>query len=68
MCSLVPSCNWLEESTPRGGYDNSAKKVAGRLVAGRKRYQPIVAAAKARDVGEFAIVAIIKGMLADVFG
>ena len=28
------------------------KKVAERLVAGLKRYQPILAAAKARDVGE----------------
>jgi len=28
------------------------KKVAERLVSGLKRYQPILAAAKARDVGE----------------
>jgi predicted type IV restriction endonuclease len=44
------------------------KKVAERLIAGLKRYQPILAAAKARDVGETDTVTIIKDMLADVFG
>lgn len=44
------------------------KKVAERLVAGLKRYQPILAAAKARDVGEAGTVTIIKDMLAEVFG
>lgn len=44
------------------------KKVAERLVAGLKRYQPILAAAKARDVGETDTVTIVKDMLADVFG
>lgn len=44
------------------------KKVAERLVAGIKRYQQILAAAKARDVGEADTVTIIKDMLADVFG
>jgi hypothetical protein len=44
------------------------KKVSERLVAGVKRYQPILAAAKARDVGEADTVTIIKDMLADVFG
>jgi hypothetical protein len=44
------------------------KKVAERLIAGLKRYQPILAAAKARDVGEAGTVTIIKDMLADVFG
>jgi hypothetical protein len=44
------------------------KKVAERLVAGIKKYQPILAAAKARDVGEADTVTIIKDMLADVFG
>lgn len=44
------------------------KKVAERLVAGIKRYQPILSAAKARDVGEADTVTIIKDMLADVFG
>lgn len=44
------------------------KKVAERLIAGIKRYQPILAAAKSRDVGEADTVTIIKDMLADVFG
>ncbi len=44
------------------------KKVAERLVAGIKRYQPILAAAKARDVGEADTVTIIKDMLSDIFG
>jgi len=44
------------------------KKVAERLVAGIKRYQPILAAARARDVGEADTVTIIKDMLSDVFG
>ena len=44
------------------------KKVTERLVAGIKRYQPILAAAKARDVGEADTVTIIKDMLSDVFG
>lgn len=44
------------------------RKVAERLVAGLKRYQPILSAAKARDVGEADTVTIIKDMLADVFG
>lgn len=44
------------------------KKVAERLVMGIKRYQPILTAAKARDVGEADTVTIIKDMLADVFG
>lgn len=44
------------------------KKVAERLVAGVKRFQPIIAAAKARDVGETDTVTIVKDMLADIFG
>lgn len=44
------------------------KKVAERLVAGIKRYQPILASAKSRDVGETDTVTVIKDMLADIFG
>lgn len=44
------------------------KKTAERIIAGIKRYQPILASAKARDVGESDTVTIIKDMLADVFG
>lgn len=47
---------------------SAPKKVTERLVAGIRRYQPILAAAKARDVGEADTVTIIKDMLADVFG
>ena len=44
------------------------KRVADRLIAGIKRFQPVLAAAKARDVGEADTVTIVKDMLADVFG
>jgi hypothetical protein len=44
------------------------KKVAERLVAGLKRYQPVLSAAKARDIGETDTVTIVKDMLADIFG
>lgn len=44
------------------------KKVADRLIAGMKRYQPILESAKHRDVGETDTVTIIKDMLADIFG
>lgn len=44
------------------------KRVSERIVAGVKRYQPILAGARSRDVGEADTVTIIKDMLADVFG
>jgi hypothetical protein len=44
------------------------KKVGERLVAGIKEFQPILAAAKARDVGESDTVTIVEDMLAGVFG
>jgi hypothetical protein len=44
------------------------KKVAERLVDGIKQFQPILTAAKARDVGEADTVTIVKDMLAEVFG
>lgn len=44
------------------------KKVAERLIAGIKRYQPILESARQREVGETDTVTIIKDMLADVFG
>ena len=47
---------------------NVPKRVAERIVSGLKRYQPILAAAKSRDVGESDTVTIVKDMLADVFG
>ncbi len=44
------------------------KKVSERLINGIKKYQPILAAAKSRDVGEADTVTIIKDMLQDIFG
>ncbi|MEN1956549.1 type I restriction enzyme HsdR N-terminal domain-containing protein [Luteimonas changyuni] len=44
------------------------KRVTERLVAGIKRYQPILTAARSRDVGESDTLTIVKDMLADVFG
>jgi hypothetical protein len=44
------------------------KKVTERLIAGIKRFQPILEAAKARDVGEADTVTITKDMLAEIFG
>lgn len=44
------------------------KKVSERLVLGLKQFQPILAAAKARDVNEADTVTIVKDMLAVVFG
>lgn len=44
------------------------KKVSERLAAGIKRYQPILASAKSRDVGEADTVTVIKDMLSDIFG
>lgn len=44
------------------------KKVSERLMAGIKRYQPILASAKSRDVGEADTVTVIKDMLSDIFG
>lgn len=44
------------------------KKVVERIAAGIKRFQPIVATAKARDVGESDTVTIITDMLAELFG
>jgi len=44
------------------------KKASERITAGLKRFQPILSAAKARDVGESDTVTIITDMLAEVFG
>lgn len=43
-------------------------KVQDRIVAGIKRFQPILSSAKARDVGESDTVTIITDMLAEIFG
>lgn len=44
------------------------KKVAERLAAGLKRYQPILDGARARDVNESDTSMIVSDMLADLFG
>lgn len=44
------------------------KRVAERIIQGIKRFQPILAAARDRDVGETDTVTIVKDMLAEVFG
>lgn len=43
-------------------------RVESRLVAGLKRFQPILAAAKARDIGESDTVTIVTDLLAEIFG
>jgi hypothetical protein len=43
-------------------------RVADRLAAGVKRFQPILQSAKSRDVGEADTVIIVTDMLAEVFG
>lgn len=43
-------------------------KVAERLAAGIKRFQPILTSAKSRDVGESDTVIIVTDMLSEVFG
>lgn len=45
-----------------------AKGVAARLAAGLKRFQPVVTAAKARDINESDTSLIVTDILADVFG
>ncbi len=50
------------------GMSSIPNKVADRIVAGIKKYQPILSDAKSRDVGEADTVTIIRDMLADVFG
>lgn len=47
---------------------NIPKKIEERIINGIKKYQPVLAAAKSRDVGETDTVTIIKDMLADIFG
>lgn len=44
------------------------KKVHDRLVAGLRRYQPIVRKLAARDISEADTVTVIKDILSDVFG
>ncbi len=43
-------------------------RVAERLSAGIKRFQPIIASAKTRDINEADTVTIVKDILSEVFG
>lgn len=47
---------------------NVPKRVSERIAAGIKRFQPVLADARSRDVGESDTVTIVKDMLAEVFG
>lgn len=47
---------------------NVPTRVADRIAAGIKRFQPILASAKSRDVGESDTVTIVVDMLAEIFG
>ena len=44
------------------------KKITERVISGIKKYQPLLASAKSRDVGEADTVTLIKDMLSDIFG
>ena len=44
------------------------QKVSNRISAGLKRFQPVLAAAKARDVNESDTVVVITDMLQEIFG
>jgi len=44
------------------------KKTSERIAAGLKRFQPILAAAKSRDVNESDTVVLIADLLQDIFG
>jgi len=43
-------------------------RVTDRLIAGIKRFQPILASAKARDVNESDTVILVTDMLSEIFG
>lgn len=51
-----------------GGRMKIAKKTQDRLVAGLRRYQPIVRKLAERDISEADTVTVIKDMLCDIFG
>lgn len=44
------------------------KRAQDRIVAGLKRYQPIVSKLRERDISEADTVTVIKDMLSDIFG
>ena len=44
------------------------KKAVERIIAGIKKFQPILASAKSRDVNESDIVVVVMDMLQEIFG
>lgn len=44
------------------------KRIGDRLIAGLKRYQPIVGKLRERDISEADTVTVIKDMMTDIFG
>jgi len=51
---------------PTGGDKKIPKKVQDRLVAGLRKYQPIVRKLAERDISEADTVTVIKDMLTDI--
>jgi hypothetical protein len=47
---------------------NLPNRVGNRLIAGLKKFQPIIASAKSRDVNESDTVIIVTDMLSELFG
>ena len=47
---------------------NISKRTGERLIAGIKRFQPVLSSAKARDVNESDTAIIVTDMLSEVFG
>lgn len=52
----------------RSAMPGPPRKVVERLIAGIKRFQPIVSASKTRDDGEADTVMVVTDMLGEVFG
>ncbi len=73
MTISTGAASWLYSSlsrTVKRAHVMSAlpAKVTARLAEGIKRFQPILASAKSRDVGEADTSVIVTEMLSDVFG
>ena len=51
-----------------GGRMKIAKKTQDRLIAGLRRYQPIVRKLAERDISEADTVTVIKDLPCDIFG
>ena len=45
-----------------------SKKAAERIAVGLKRFQPILATAKSRDINDSDTVVLVTDLLQDVFG